>query len=103
MLEKSAHLALVANSVDSVKDGEDWRGVPDNKIFVIDLAASPPAQIATVEAGKQTFGRRSTRPGPSRFSESSSRAASAVNGVRRRGGFIWGGIQHPRRCQRCGR
>jgi hypothetical protein len=44
MLEKSAHLALVANSVDSVKDGEDWRGVPDNKIFVIDLAASPPAQ-----------------------------------------------------------
>jgi hypothetical protein len=44
---------LVANSVDSVKDGEDWRGVPDNKIFVIDLAASPPAQIATVQAGKQ--------------------------------------------------
>src|SRR5215813_11125308 len=31
------HLALVANSLDWVKDGEDWKGVPDNKIYVIDL------------------------------------------------------------------
>ena len=35
-------LALVANSLDWVKDGEDWRGIPDTKIFVIDLTASPP-------------------------------------------------------------
>jgi DNA-binding beta-propeller fold protein YncE len=50
------HLALVANSLDWVKDGESWKGVPDNKIYVIDLTASPPAQIATVEAGKQPSG-----------------------------------------------
>ena len=50
------HLALVANSLDWVKDGEGWKGVPDNKIYVIDLTASPPVQIATVEAGKQPSG-----------------------------------------------
>ena len=26
------HLALVANSLDWVKDGESWKGVPDDKI-----------------------------------------------------------------------
>ena len=36
------HLALVANSLDWVKDGEGWKGVPDNKIHVIDLTSSPP-------------------------------------------------------------
>jgi DNA-binding beta-propeller fold protein YncE len=50
------HLALVANSLDWVKDGEGWKGVPDNKIFVIDLTALPPVLIATVEAGKQPSG-----------------------------------------------
>jgi len=50
------HLALVANSLDWVKDGEGWKGVPDNKIYVIDLTTSPPARIATVEAGKQPSG-----------------------------------------------
>src|SRR5690349_8574232 len=50
------HLALVANSLDWVKDGEAWKGVPDNKIYVIDLTASPPGQIGTVEAGKQASG-----------------------------------------------
>src|ERR1700758_1965737 len=46
------HLALVANSLDWVKDGEGWKGVPDTKIYVIELTASPPAHIATVEVGK---------------------------------------------------
>jgi DNA-binding beta-propeller fold protein YncE len=50
------HLALVANSLDWVKDGEGWKGVPDTKIYVIDLTASPPAHIATVEVGKQPSG-----------------------------------------------
>jgi hypothetical protein len=34
------HLALVANSLDWVKDGDAWKGVPDNKIYVIDLTAT---------------------------------------------------------------
>ena len=49
-------LAIVANSVDWQKDGENWKDVPDNKLFVIDLTANPPAQIATVEVGKQPSG-----------------------------------------------
>jgi DNA-binding beta-propeller fold protein YncE len=49
-------LAIVANSVDWQKDGENWKDVPDNKLFVIDLTTNPPAQIATVEVGKQPSG-----------------------------------------------
>jgi DNA-binding beta-propeller fold protein YncE len=49
------HLALVANSLDWVKEGEGWKGVPDNKIYVIDLTTSPPARIATIEPGKAAF------------------------------------------------
>lgn len=56
-------LGLVANSLDWVKDGDSWKGVPDNKIYVIDLTASPPAQIATVEAGKQPSGMAINRTG----------------------------------------
>ena len=57
------HLALVANSLDWVKDGDGWKGVPDNKIYVIDLAASPPTQIGTVEAGKQASSMAINRAG----------------------------------------
>ena len=57
------HLALVANSLDWVKDSEAWKGVPDNKIYVIDLTTSPPVQIATVEAGKQPSGMAINRAG----------------------------------------
>jgi DNA-binding beta-propeller fold protein YncE len=49
-------LALVANSLDAVKDGDNLKAVPDNKIYVIDLTASPPAVIATVQTGKQPSG-----------------------------------------------
>jgi DNA-binding beta-propeller fold protein YncE len=49
-------LAIVANSVDWQKDGDDWKPVPDNKLYVIDLTASPPSHIATVDVGKQPSG-----------------------------------------------
>src|SRR3954454_5053078 len=57
------HLALIANSLDWVKDGDAWKGVPDNKIYVIDLTTSPPGQIGTVEAGKQASGMAINRAG----------------------------------------
>jgi DNA-binding beta-propeller fold protein YncE len=57
------HLALVANSLDWVKDGDGWKGTPDNKIYVIDLAASPPTQLGTVEAGKQPSGMAINKAG----------------------------------------
>src|SRR6516162_11780576 len=46
-------LALVANSVDVVRDGDSLKNVPDNKVFVVDLTSSPPALIATVQTSKQ--------------------------------------------------
>ena len=71
------HLALVANSLDWVKDGDGWKGVPDNKIYVIDLAASPPTQIGTVEAGKQASGMAINQaPEPWRWSPTAPRIQS---------------------------
>ncbi len=49
-------LALVANSLDWVQDGAGWKSQPDNKVYVIDLTASPPALTATVLVGKQPSG-----------------------------------------------
>jgi DNA-binding beta-propeller fold protein YncE len=56
-------IALVANSVTQVKDGEGWKPQPDNKIYVIDLKASPPKQIATIEGGKQPSGMAVSKKG----------------------------------------
>ena len=56
-------LALVANSIDVVKDGDTFKSVPDNKLFVIDLTASPPAVIATIQTGKQPSGMAINRAG----------------------------------------
>ena len=56
-------IALVANSVTQVKDGDAWKPQPDTKIYVIDLKASPPKQIATVEGGKQPSGMAINKKG----------------------------------------
>ena len=55
-IDPTGSIALVANSVDVVKDGDALKQVPDNKIFVIDLKASPPKLAATVIGGKQPSG-----------------------------------------------
>ncbi|HEV2675287.1 MAG TPA: beta-propeller fold lactonase family protein [Aliidongia sp.] len=58
------HLALVANSLHWVDDGSGgWKGVPDTKLYVIDLKANPAAQIATVEVGRQPSGLAISRKG----------------------------------------
>lgn len=49
-------LAIVANSMDWIQEGGAWKGVPDNKLYVIDLTVTPPKQIATVQVGKQPSG-----------------------------------------------
>src|SRR5271154_5965075 len=56
-------LALVANSVAATQDGGVWKTPPDNKVYVIDLAAKPPAMIATVEVGKQPSGMAISKAG----------------------------------------
>jgi DNA-binding beta-propeller fold protein YncE len=55
-IDPSGSVALVANSVDVVKDGNALKQVPDNKIFVIDLKANPPKLAATITGGKQPSG-----------------------------------------------
>jgi DNA-binding beta-propeller fold protein YncE len=55
-IDPSGSVALVANSVDVVKDGDALKQVPDNKIFVIDMKANPPKLAATVTGGKQPSG-----------------------------------------------
>ncbi len=56
-------LALVANSLSYQPEGSGWKPVPDNRIYVIDLTVNPPAQISTVEVGKQPSGMAINRAG----------------------------------------
>jgi len=55
-IDPSGTVALVADSIDDVKDGDNLKQVPDNKIYVIDMAASPPKLAATLTGGKQPSG-----------------------------------------------
>ena len=56
-------LAVVANSVTWVQDGAAWKPAPDNKLYVFDLTARPPAQVGTVEVGKQPSGLAISKAG----------------------------------------
>ena len=56
-------IGLVANPMRWVQDGQAWKAQPDNKVHVIDLAASPPVAIATVEVGDQPSGMAISRAG----------------------------------------
>src|SRR5271154_5292371 len=49
-------LGLVANSVVHVQEGNSWKSVPDDKLYVIDLTADPPKLIDTVAVGRQPSG-----------------------------------------------
>jgi DNA-binding beta-propeller fold protein YncE len=56
-------LGLVANSVTHVQDGDAWKVSFDDKLFVIDLTASPPKLIDTVTVGKQPSGLSISKKG----------------------------------------
>src|SRR6516162_9936263 len=56
-------LGLVANSVVHVQDGNAWKPVPDNKLYVVDLDANPPKLIDTVTVGRQPSGLAISRKG----------------------------------------
>jgi len=49
-------LGLVASSVVNVQEGNVWKVVPDDKLYVIDLTAEPPKLIDTVTVGRQPSG-----------------------------------------------
>jgi DNA-binding beta-propeller fold protein YncE len=49
-------VALVADSIDVVRDGDALKMGPDNKVYVIDLKANPPKHTGTITVGKQPSG-----------------------------------------------
>jgi DNA-binding beta-propeller fold protein YncE len=55
-IDPTGSVALVADSVNVTKDGDALKQVPDDKVHVIDLKASPPKAIATITVGKQPSG-----------------------------------------------
>jgi DNA-binding beta-propeller fold protein YncE len=57
------NLAIVVSSVDAAQDGDKWKIVPDDKVFIIDLTAKPPKLIDTLHAGKQASGMAINRAG----------------------------------------
>lgn len=56
-------LGLVANSVIHVQEGNSWKAVPDDKLYVIDLTAEPPTLIDTVTVGRQPSGLSISKKG----------------------------------------
>ena len=53
----NGRLALVANSVTNTQAAEGkWAASPTDKLYVIDLDASPPALVSTVTVGRQPSG-----------------------------------------------
>src|SRR3989454_12055177 len=56
-------MAIVANSVDWIQDGANWKPGPDTKLYVFNLKTSPASHIGTVEIGKQPSGLAINRAG----------------------------------------
>lgn len=55
-IDPTNSIALVADSINVTKDGDNLKQGPDDKIYVIDLKANPPKLINTITAGKQPSG-----------------------------------------------
>ena len=55
-IDPSGSVAIVADSMNVIKDGDQYKQVPDNKIYVIDLRAKPAKLINTIEGDKQPSG-----------------------------------------------
>ena len=49
-------LALVANSLKAIEKDGKWQTEPDDRLFVVDLKANPPAVVQTLNLGKQPSG-----------------------------------------------
>jgi DNA-binding beta-propeller fold protein YncE len=63
MITPDGTLAIVANSLEAVQDGANWKQVPDNKLYVIDLTTDPPRLADTITVGKQPSGLSINRAG----------------------------------------
>jgi DNA-binding beta-propeller fold protein YncE len=74
-------LALIANAVDSVADGNrGYKTMPDDEVYVVDLTATPPKIVDTLHVGKQPSGIAINRAGT--FALIADRAENAISVVR---------------------
>ncbi len=55
-IDPTNSVAIVADSMNAIQDGDTWKQVPDNKIYVIGLTAKPAKLIETIEGDKQPSG-----------------------------------------------
>jgi DNA-binding beta-propeller fold protein YncE len=55
-IDPTNSIALVADSVNVITEGNGLKQVPDDKIYVIDLKANPPKLIDTITGPKQPSG-----------------------------------------------
>ena len=55
-IDPTDSVAIVADAMNAVRDGDNWKQVPDNKIYVIDMKANPAKLINTIEGDKQPSG-----------------------------------------------
>jgi DNA-binding beta-propeller fold protein YncE len=55
-IHPSGEIALVANSMMPVVEGWGHKLAPDDKVFMVDLKASPPKVIGTITVGQQPSG-----------------------------------------------
>jgi DNA-binding beta-propeller fold protein YncE len=55
-IDPTGTVALVADSMNVIKEGDALKQVPDDKIYVIDMKANPPKLAATITGDKQPSG-----------------------------------------------
>ena len=55
-IDPTGLIAIVADSMNVIKDGDALKQVPDDKIYVIDLQSNPVKVIDTITGGKQPSG-----------------------------------------------
>jgi DNA-binding beta-propeller fold protein YncE len=79
-------LGLVANSVVVNQNGAAWAMAPDDKLYVIDLAAEPPRLADTVTVGRQPSGLAISRSGD--LALVANRAGKSVSVLSIQGGTV---------------
>jgi DNA-binding beta-propeller fold protein YncE len=55
-IDPTGSVALVADSINVIKEGDNLKQVPDDKVHVIDLKANPPKHVGSIAVGKQPSG-----------------------------------------------
>jgi DNA-binding beta-propeller fold protein YncE len=55
-IDPTGTVALVADSMNVIKEGDALKQVPDDKIYVIDMKANPPKLAATITGDQQPSG-----------------------------------------------